>query len=209
MAKKPPEEKTKELIEKKIHPKDIKEQSGEWLGEAIEKISDEIIRKDVTERRAIARKKLSPKTTNIDLSEVPIDSWENFTANEKRDQIKRATRNLLILGNAFLEAASWGDDWEIRVFIEGGFSVNHQDPHTGSTALHKAAASQARDVIRELLRTGGCDFLIRDNKGRLPSEMAYLYGHDPALARLLGNKERKQAEAKGIKLTRRPAKPQP
>jgi len=58
--------------------------------------------------------------------------------------------------------------------------------------------------LRGLLKTGDCDFLLRDNRGRLPSEMAYLYGEDVAVARLLGNKERKQAKEQGIKLTRRP-----
>jgi len=111
----------------------------------------------------------------------------------------------LDLVNRFLEAAAWGDEKVIQAFINLGFPVNYQDPRTGRTALHEAAGTRARDVVKLLLRVRGCDFLIRDNKGRLPSEMAYLYGHDPALARLLGDKERRQAEAQGIKLTRRPA----
>jgi hypothetical protein len=108
------------------------------------------------------------------------------------------------LGKEFLETAAWGDDRKIRVFVNTGFPMNYQDPKTGSTALHRAAACMARDVVRLLIKREQCNFLIRDNKGRLSSEMAYLYGHDPALARLLGIKERKQAEELGIKLTRRP-----
>jgi hypothetical protein len=57
--------------------------------------------------------------------------------------------------------------------------------------------------MRVLLAHKDCDFLVRDKQGRLPSEMAYLYGRDPALARLLGNKERKQAAEKRIDLARR------
>ena len=116
----------------------------------------------------------------------------------------------LDLANRFLEAAAWGDEKIVQAYINLGFPVNYQDPRTGTTALHEAAGTQARDVVRFLIKLEECDFLIRDNKGRLPSEMAYLYGNDPALARLLGNKERKQAQAQGTKLTRRPPiKPQP
>jgi hypothetical protein len=55
-----------------------------------------------------------------------------------------------------------------------------------------------------LLDCGLCNFLLRHKGGRLTSELAYLFGHDPAAARLLGTKERKQAEDQGITLTCRP-----
>ena len=67
-------------------------------------------------------------------------------------------------------------------------------------------AAKARRVLRVLLDCGLCNFLLRDKGGRLASELAYLFGHDPAAARLLGIKESKQAEAEGTKLTRRPNK---
>jgi ankyrin repeat protein len=110
---------------------------------------------------------------------------------------------LLRLGEQFLETTEYGKRQEVELFIEEGFPVTWQDPQSGLTALHIVAACRARASLRILLKTGECDFLLRDNHGRLPSEMAYLYGEDVAIARLLGNKERKQAEAQGIKLTRR------
>ena len=61
-----------------------------------------------------------------------------------------------------------------------------------------------RKVLRVLVECGLCNFLLRDKGGRLASELAYLFGHDPAASRLLGIKERKQAEAQGLKLARRP-----
>jgi hypothetical protein len=67
-----------------------------------------------------------------------------------------------------------------------------------------SAATRARKVLRVLLDCGLCNFLLRDKGGRLASELAYLFGQDPAAARLLGVKERRQAEAQGIKLKRRP-----
>jgi hypothetical protein len=47
------------------------------------------------------------------------------------------------------------------------------------------------------------DFLIRDRRGRLASELAYLYGEDPAMAHLLGIKERKDAKETGRHAVRR------
>lgn len=115
-----------------------------------------------------------------------------------RDKMEQA------LGRTFLKAAEQGDADSLLAFIHEGFPVNYQDPRTGETALHIAAACQARPALRAILKTGECDFLIRDRQGRLSSEMAYVYGEDVAVARLLGNKERKQADAQGIRLTRRP-----
>ncbi|GAB3326684.1 hypothetical protein GCM10027428_35430 [Haliea atlantica] len=82
--------------------------------------------------------------------------------------------------------------------------VNYQERGTKFTALHAAAATGARMTARLLLETGKCDHLLRDFKGRLPSELANLYGNDPALAHLLGIKERKQGDREGIRVTRRP-----
>lgn len=169
-------------------------------------------------RRAAIRDGKGQKETWIgDTPELRKKKWEKLASSYKvYDHIRKMIEEMLsadegtindktlALGNDFLETAAWGDDGKIQVFVEEGFPVNYQDPSTGSTALHRAAACMARDVVRVLISRDECDFLIRDNKGRLPSEMAYLYGRDPALARLLGNKERKQAKAQGIKLTRRP-----
>ena len=102
----------------------------------------------------------------------------------------------------FCEAVLYGNDHKLKEVFDKGFPVNF--PILGGTALHNLAGTRARPAIRLLLTYEDVNFISRDNKGRLPSEMAYLYGHDPALARLLGIKERKQAEEQGIKLTRRP-----
>ena len=111
------------------------------------------------------------------------------------------------IGNEFLRFADLGDDIRIAAIIDEGFPVNYQDKRNGETALHYAAATDARDVVRVLVESGRCDYLIRDIWGRLPSELALVHGDDPALARLLRIKERKQAQAQGIKPTRRPAHP--
>lgn len=118
-------------------------------------------------------------------------------------------RAMMSLGREFLSAAARAVAPKAGAFIEEGFPVNYQDPLTGETALHAAAGANARDALRVLLASGRCNFLLRDKQGRLASELALLYGDDPATARLLGNKERIQAAAQGIKLTRRPRRTLP
>ncbi|MEW8185651.1 MAG: ankyrin repeat domain-containing protein [Candidatus Thiodiazotropha endolucinida] len=129
-----------------------------------------------------------------------------------RDRLHRAMQSeeavlqqiLPTLSQQFLEAVERGNPETVKIFLDAGIDINYQHPRSGQTALHVAAAAQARQAVRVLLATGKCDFLIRDRLGRLASELAYTHGGDPAVARLLGNKERKQAEELGIKLTRRP-----
>jgi hypothetical protein len=110
----------------------------------------------------------------------------------------RDDRDMIRLGREFLKAAERGNAPVVGAYIEEGFPANYQDRQTEETALHISAGTRARKVLRVLLDCGLCNFLLRDKGGRLPSE------HDPAAARLLGTKERKQAEAQGITLTRRP-----
>jgi len=135
--------------------------------------------------------------THYELREIV----KTFMASDESE--KEALINLF--GDEFLKVAERGNYLRVVAFIDEGFPVNYQDRRYLQTALHVGAASDARDVVRTLIESEKCDYLVRDNKGRLASELAYLYGRDPALARLLGNKERKQAEAQGIKLTRRPS----
>jgi hypothetical protein len=106
------------------------------------------------------------------------------------------------LGRAFIEAARDGDGNLVRAFIEEAFPIDYADPRTRETALHAAAGSRARRSVRVLAQHWP-DFLIRDRQGRLASELAYLYGEDPAMAHMLGIKERKDANATGRKAARR------
>jgi ankyrin repeat protein len=142
--------------------------------------------------------------------------WEQFAAQRSakiaegeyiEDELLptlRDDKDMNRLGREFLNAAERGNAPVVGAYIEEGFPVNYQDRQTQETALHISAGTRARKVLRVLLDCGLCNFLLRDKGGRLASELAYLFGHDPAVARLLGTKERKQAEALGTKLTRRP-----
>jgi hypothetical protein len=117
---------------------------------------------------------------------------------------EREQRAIEKYGEEYLLAARRGDAHFFELYLSFGMPVNYQHPKTGETALHIAASRRARHIIRAILKTGKCDFLVRDNQGRLASEMAHLYGRDPAVTRLLGLKERKQGEAQGITVTLRP-----
>ena len=103
----------------------------------------------------------------------------------------------------FLKSAFRGDEGRLQQYVSQGVNLNCVDPRTGATALHYVAAHGARPAFRVLMTTGRCNFLMRDKKGRLASELAGIYGHDPAMARLLLRKELQQAHAQGIKLRRR------
>jgi hypothetical protein len=118
---------------------------------------------------------------------------------------EQVIQEMAALRPAYYEAIDRGNPRKLEAVLDKGFPVDFKNPATGETALHRLAASGARAAIRAILAREQCNFLIRDNQGRLPSELAYLYGRDPALARLLGNKERKQAHAEGKELVRRPS----
>jgi hypothetical protein len=114
----------------------------------------------------------------------------------------RCERALERLGREFIEAARDGDGDLVRAFMEEGFPMLYSDPRTRETALHAAAGSRARPALRVLVQHWP-DFLTRDHYGRLASELAYLYGEDPATAHMLGIKERKNARATGRDVVRR------
>ena len=102
---------------------------------------------------------------------------------------------------AFFHAAERGDEVSVLAFLEAGLDPNMPRPRWGDTVLHIAATCNARDVARVLIESGKCDYLLRDARGQLASEKAYLFGHNPALSRLLAIKEHKQAEAAGVRLS--------
>ncbi|MEW8524851.1 MAG: ankyrin repeat domain-containing protein [Candidatus Thiodiazotropha endolucinida] len=163
-----------------------------------------------------AMKSFAPDASGLEmLSPALLKRYaENPTNQEKEDllrtimslgqAIEDTADEMISLRNDFMTAAKRGNAKRLKAIMETGFPVNYQDPVTGETALHISAGCQARKTLRVLLKFGRCDFLLRDKQGRLASELAYLYGRDPAVARLLGIKERKQADANGIRLTRRP-----
>lgn len=97
----------------------------------------------------------------------------------------------------FIYNAKIGDFWSVGLHIKSGTDVNAQD-RFGMTALHHAAATGFRPCIRLLVNSGKCNYLIKDNKGRLASELAYEWGRDYAVGLLLQKKEARQAYAQSF-----------
>jgi ankyrin repeat protein len=101
------------------------------------------------------------------------------------------------LGMRLLQAAKECNARKIQLLLDQDAPVNYIDYADGATALHYVAAYRARPALRVLLKSGKSDFLMRDGKGRLPSQ-AREFGRDDAMARLLMIKEMRQAQARGI-----------
>lgn len=135
--------------------------------------------------------------------------WEVMRA-ARRHEYEPIDPNLVVmceramarLGREYLDAARCGDTATLRAYIEEGLPASYQDKKTGENALHIAAGSQARHVLRLLLPVWE-GYTVRDRQGRLSSELAYLYGEDLPMARLLGIKERKEAAQTASILRRR------
>ncbi len=102
------------------------------------------------------------------------------------------------LGLELVEAARECHAAKLQWLIDRNAPVNYMDPVDHATALHYIAAYRARPALRLLIKSGKCDFLVRDGQGRLPSQLAREFGRDDAMARLLLIKEIRQAQAQGI-----------
>ncbi|MCE6978596.1 ankyrin repeat domain-containing protein [Pseudomonas frederiksbergensis] len=92
----------------------------------------------------------------------------------------------------FIRDVKDGNILSIKFAIQSRTDVNAQDKF-GMTALHYAAATGFRPCIRLLVNSGLCNYLLKDNKGRLASELAYEWGKDYAVGLLLQKKEVRQA----------------
>src|SRR5690349_20836301 len=91
-------------------------------------------------------------------------------------------------GQLVLALASNGASDGMKVHLDLGADVTIRDER-GMTALHHAAATGSRPCIRLLVATGRCDYLIKDNLGRYAYELAFEWGQDYAIARLLAKKQ--------------------
>ena len=96
-----------------------------------------------------------------------------------------------------MNAVKAGDAVAVRDAIHNRADANVQDEE-GMTPLHYAAAYNTRPCIRELIKIGNLNYLIRDKKGRYASELAFEYGKDYAVGRLLAKKEAEQAAKEGV-----------
>jgi hypothetical protein len=112
---------------------------------------------------------------------------------EKKQEKRRPEQGL-----ALLVAAKRGDTARVETLVRDGAPVNFIDPVHHATALHYLAAYDARRALQVVMTSEKCDFLVRDWKGRLPSQIAREYGRDREMARRLLVEEMSQARRQGI-----------
>lgn len=93
---------------------------------------------------------------------------------------------------AFFSAVEEGDALAMLALLERGIDPNIKRKIYGDTALHIAAAGNAKAVVRILAETGNCDFKMKDRKGLTAAQIAYMYGGNPALSRYLRLKAEEQ-----------------
>lgn len=75
---------------------------------------------------------------------------------------------------------------EVRGAIEQDpSSVNEQDPDTGLTAMHIAAADSNTSIFNELMKQPNLDLEIRDHWGRSAIDLSIATGHEALTERLL------------------------
>lgn len=87
----------------------------------------------------------------------------------------------------------------VKEYLDAGGDPNQRDSD-GMTALHYAAAFGARPCIRLLVKSGRCNYLLKDKYGRYASELAYEWGLDYAVGELLSKKEAMQAYKENVEL---------
>ncbi|MBD3661747.1 MAG: ankyrin repeat domain-containing protein [Arenibacter algicola] len=104
--------------------------------------------------------------------------------------------------------SAWRGDLDEMKKLHSLVSINMQDPSTGATALHYAAAMKARPILNWLAKFKGIDYLILDKKGRLASVIAFEVAKDPVIGRFLAKKENEQARERGIDIRTLLASPQ-
>lgn len=100
----------------------------------------------------------------------------------------RAERERHRRHKTFLEAVEFGDTAGVEKDItEGAVDLNYTEQVTGLTALHIAAARNAVAVLRLLVKSGRCDFGIKDAQGRTAANVAVTVGRNPAIGRYLSD----------------------
>ncbi|MFZ3287776.1 MAG: ankyrin repeat domain-containing protein [Telluria sp.] len=102
-----------------------------------------------------------------------------------------------VYGFRLIAQARSGNAYLAAMLISHGADVNTRDK-VGMTALHHAAANDARGCIRVLVECGKCDYLIRNNEGRYASDLAIEWAQDYAVGRLLTKHQVRQAFIAGV-----------
>ncbi len=87
---------------------------------------------------------------------------------------------------------------DAALLIDNGATVNNQDEDTRMAPLHYAAAYGCRPLIRKLVASQRCDYLLRDKNDRYAFELAMEWARDMGIGNLLMKKQCQQAHERGV-----------
>lgn len=117
---------------------------------------------------------------------------EQSTPDESVSPELEARRLPLAAGAYLINAAKTGDEERAHFLIDQGAEINVREGKTQLTALHYAAAHDARNVLLLIASQPGCDFTLKDVKGRTAADLAYEVANNPVTARYLLMREFQQ-----------------
>jgi len=86
--------------------------------------------------------------------------------------------------------------------------INVIDQQTQATALHFAAHRSCIGLIDGLERREDLSYLVKDSKGRYPSELAWDVSGNEELGAKLIQKEKEQADRQGVQIWPKPPPPE-
>ena len=144
--------------------------------------------------------KLLKKRTMRGEAALNLDYYEDYAPRE----VRMPEKNIDV---EFLYAVCEGNLPKVKQLIATVKNINLRVDGSGGTALHVVANYQLTDIFKVLRTRSDLDYLVKDNKGRLPSQVAMNSEEDVGLGALLMKKEREQARREGRDLQHTPFSP--
>lgn len=135
--------------------------------------------------------KRSKRRTMRGEAALKLDCYENYASREERMPGKNVDVE-------FLYAVCEGDLHKVKQLIDAVKDINLRVSGSGGTALHVVAKYQLKDIFKILKTRSDLNYLVKDNEGRLPSQLAMNSDEDVALGTYLKRKEMQQARREGI-----------
>jgi len=148
--------------------------------------------KDIPEsfdRVPISVKRLKKRTPRGEAA-LKLEYEENIESREER----MVAENIDV---EFQCAVCAGDMHKVESLIDSVVDINRRVAGSGGTVLHVVADEQLKDIFRILRQRQDLNYLVKDNGGRLPSQLAMNSDEDVGLGTYLKRKEMQQARREG------------
>ena len=123
---------------------------------------------------------------NMEINKISVPARSN--TDDKKSEITQHVFSGKTTAEELIKSIRNHDVNRFQQIIDAGVDVNAHD-EDGMTALHHAAESGSRACIRALVRSGKCDYSLKNNNGRTASELAFIWSRDYGVGRLLVKKE--------------------